>query len=202
MVNSRSSATQRRLSALAAGAAIACSACLTTSGQSQLPSKADWEKAEREIKRLPPSAFAELPRKIVSQLEARGCTIPQTRAPYPHNVIRGEFAKKGQTDWAVLCSKEGQTRILVFWGKAKGCPSELPASLDQNWQQTDGRGGIEYSRLIGPISKDWIRKFQRWFHGPEPPPLGHQGIDDGFEGKYSVIYYCYQGKWLQLQGAD
>jgi hypothetical protein len=30
----------------------------------------------------------------------------------------------------------------------------------------------------------------------------HQGIDDMFVGKASVTNYCYQGKWLTLQGAS
>ena len=30
------------------------------------------------------------------------------------NVVRGEFAKRGQSDWAVLCSVNGVSSILVF----------------------------------------------------------------------------------------
>ncbi len=38
----------------------------------------DWDKAEREIKRLAPSEFKQLPKEVVKQLEQRGCTIPQS----------------------------------------------------------------------------------------------------------------------------
>jgi hypothetical protein len=38
--------------------------------------------------------------------------------------------------------------------------------------------------------------------GPKPPPIDHLGIDDAFLEKASVVHYYYQGKWLQLTGAD
>ena len=40
------------------------------------------------------------------------------------------------------------------------------------------------------------------YGGPKPPQLDHDGIDDGFDGKASVVRYWYGGRWLQLQGAD
>ena len=70
-------------------------------------SKADWGRADRDIRRLPPSAFPQLPANLVQDLQRRGCTIPQAHhKKQPHNVIKGEFAKPGQTDWAVLCSEQ------------------------------------------------------------------------------------------------
>jgi hypothetical protein len=32
--------------------------------------------------------------------------------------------------------------------------------------------------------------------------MDHLGIDDAFVGKASVVEYFFQGKWLQLSGAD
>jgi hypothetical protein len=75
----------------------------------------DWDKAEKEIRRFKPSEFKSLPEAVVKELEQMGCTIPQSDVETePHNVIRGEFARKGQVDWAVLCSKEGKSSVLVF----------------------------------------------------------------------------------------
>jgi hypothetical protein len=80
---------------LAAGAAL-CHAQI---------SQRSWEDADRQIVRLPPKAFPELPAKLRVDLERRGCTIPQVPVVNGrHNVIKGEFSKAGQTDWAVLCS--------------------------------------------------------------------------------------------------
>lgn len=169
-----------------------------------IPSQQEWEKAEREIKPLSPSAFKELPIAIVKKLEARGCTIPQVAQwPRPHNLIRGAFARNGQMDWAVLCSKEGKSNILVFWGGAARCPSELAPGEVRRWLQTVvGRGRIGYSWAISTVSKKDILLFHRALGGPKPPPIDHQGIDDAFVGKWSVIRYCYRGKWRALQGAD
>ncbi len=65
---------------------------------------------------LSPTAFPELPQNLTRELQRRGCTVLQT--PFtkkPHNVIKGEFEKPGQTDWAALCSVKGVSTILVFW---------------------------------------------------------------------------------------
>ena len=45
----------------------------------QLPEdlKRQFDEAERRMVRLPPSAFPELPRNVVKELQRRGCSIPQ-----------------------------------------------------------------------------------------------------------------------------
>jgi len=64
-----------------------------------------FREADLPVTRLEPSAFPELPGNIRQELERRGCTIPQVwKDRKPHNVIRGEFTRNGQTDWAVFCS--------------------------------------------------------------------------------------------------
>src|SRR6266581_8758902 len=73
----------------------------------QLPDelKRKFDQADKKIVRLSPSAFPELPGNVVRELQRRGCTIPQEAfTKRHHNVIRGEFAQPGQTDWAILCS--------------------------------------------------------------------------------------------------
>src|SRR5688572_28305118 len=53
-----------------------------------------WQVADETTVRLKPAVFLQLPEKIVSYLEARDCTVPQSfGAGNPHNVIRGQFAK-------------------------------------------------------------------------------------------------------------
>jgi hypothetical protein len=43
----------------------------------------------------------------------------------PKNVIKGEFARPGQTDWAVLCSVKGVPTILVFWDGSEKNPTAI-----------------------------------------------------------------------------
>src|SRR6266480_1397778 len=79
----------------------------------QLPDdlKRKFDEAEQRIVRLSPSAFPELPGNVVKGLQRRGCTIPQNTRK-PQNVVAGQFARPGQTDWAVLCSVNRVSSIL------------------------------------------------------------------------------------------
>src|SRR5437773_1573493 len=80
----------------------------------QLPDdlKRKFDQADQKIVRLPPSAFPELPGNVARELQRRGCTIPQEAfTKRPHNVVRGEFARPGQLDWAILCSVNQTSRL-------------------------------------------------------------------------------------------
>ncbi len=171
----------------------------------QLPEdlKRKFDEAERRIVRLPPTAFPELPGNVVRELQRRGCTIPQTfLEKKPHNVIRGQFAKPGQTDWAVLCSINGSSSILVFWNGSEKNPADIAGFEDIHRLQGIGGDEIGYSRAISPVGVKYIMDHYRAYGGPKPPPIDHQGIDDAFVEKASVILYFHRGKWLSLQGAD
>ena len=166
----------------------------------------DWEKGEREIKRVAPSSFKQLPATVIKELEDQGCTIPQS--DYPdfsnelHNVIQGEFARKGQRDWAVLCSREGKSSILVFWEKPSECPDNIGEVKDKIFLQGWLEGQVIYSRVIAGVSADYVLKHYERGAGTEPPPFDHEGINDLFAGKASVIHYCERGKWIGLTGLD
>ena len=118
------------------------------------------------------------------------------------NVIKGRFAKPGQTDWAVLCSIGRVSSILIFWNASEINPGRIAEMKDIDRLQSAGGDKIVYSRVITPAGKADILKYHAGFGGPQPPPIDHLGIDDAFYGKASVINYFYRGKWLELQGAD
>lgn len=161
-----------------------------------------WDDADWAVRRLDPAAFRELPAAIVTDLKQRGCTIPQAaELKDPHNVIRGEFAKRGQQDWAVLCSRNQSSSVLIFWANKTSCPSEIMPSKDRSSLQTLV-GGIGYSRIIRAVGEDFIIASFKEFGGPTPPPITHQGVEDAFMGKASSIHYCNNGEWVRLQGAD
>jgi hypothetical protein len=183
----------------------------------QLPEdlKRKFDEAERRIVRLSPTAFPELPANVVRELQRRGCTIPQNFSKQPNNVIKGEFAKPGETDWAVLCSVEGQppgtfqrsgarrySTILVFWNGSEKNPAEIAPLEDRIFLQGVSPDKIAYSRGIMPVGKDFIMRHFDAYGGPKPPPIDHQGIDDVFLEKASVTWYFYGGKWLKLTGSD
>jgi hypothetical protein len=165
--------------------------------------KREFEEAEQRIVRLQPTAFPQLPVNVVRELQRRGCTIPQEASTKSaQNVIKGQFAKTGQTDWAVLCSVKFVSSILVFWNGSEKSPAVIAQREDRTFLQTISADEIGFSRAIAPVGKDFIMRHFEAYGGPKPPPIVHQGIDDAFIGKASVTWYFYGGKWLTLQGAD
>ncbi len=168
---------------------------------------ADWDRqfaeAEKRIVRLAPNAFPALPSPIARELRARGCAIPQASdLKQPHNVISGEFAKPGQKDWAVLCSVQGTSSILVFWNASPQAPASIAPAADRGFLQTTGPATIGFSRAITAVDRQFILRHYQAYGGPKPPPIDHQGIDDAFVGKASVTWYFHAGQWRRLTGAD
>ena len=162
-----------------------------------------WDSADAAVRRLPPSTFGELPEAIRRELELRKCWVPQIWGDsVPHNVIRGHFARPQQNDWAVLCSRSGTSTILVFWRGTADTVAELEARADRNYLQGEGGGQTGYSRSIDVADSAFISSHFAWYGGPQPPPLDHEGIDDAFVEKGSVVLYWYRGRWLRLTGAD
>ena len=159
----------------------------------QMPPPQEWVRADAATVRLRPSAIASIPSILQAELQRRGCTIPQafTGGP-PHNVIRGHF-RTGKIDWAVLCSRNRTSSILVFWSGLPTGASVLASRRDADYLQVTGPGRIGFSRMISVASPAHIRK---------PPPLDHDGIDDAFVEKASVVWYFHRGLWLRLAGAD
>lgn len=148
-----------------------------------------------------PGAIPGLPEEIRSALEQQRCKIPLGVSGHV-NVIRGSFAKQGQIDWAVLCSVAGESHIQVFWGGSARCPSRLAARPDRDYLSRTPEGSDEYYRGLGTVGKTFILKHHQAYSGPKPPRIMHDGIDDRFIEKASVVHYCHEGKWLALTGAD
>jgi hypothetical protein len=142
------------------------------------------------------SSLKQLPQSITRTLEARGCTIPQVAelgvgGPTEMNVIRGEFARIGQLDWAVLCSRDGRSTILVFWARPISCPGEI---RDPYKDKYPPGAGVEWSddRYINAVAE---RDLRGWSGPPEPGAMTHQGIADAMDSKDATVYYCSEGQW-------
>jgi hypothetical protein len=168
----------------------------------------DWERADQDTKRLPPAAFSNLPLEIRTDLERRGCTIPQSfGARAPQNVISGAFTRSGDTDWAILCSIRRVSAILVYREGSVQNVDRIARAPDETFLQVvdrDPRGNpiVGYSRVIEAAGAKHILTHYRDFGGPTPPPLDHDGIEDNFVEKGSSIFYWHQGRWLKLTGGD
>jgi hypothetical protein len=168
------------------------------------PAKAqDWDAADRATNRLAPSVFVNLPAAIRAELERRGCTIPQPfGTTSPANVVKGRFTSPGRIDWAVLCSRDRTSSILVFRAGSATAVVDLASEPDQGSLQGVGNGAIGYSRALGVADPTYIKEHYARYGGPKPPPLDHDGINDIIVGKGSLVWYWYGGRWLKLTGAD
>lgn len=155
------------------------------------------------IIRLAPGMFRELPSEIQQYLERRGCTIPQTWFDKrPHNVLRGRFTVATDTDIAVLCSTGQTSRILVFRSGRTAQIVELAARPDEGYVQRVAGATVGFSRVLDVAPPAYIQEHHEAYGGPQPPPLDHDGINDIFVEKASVVWYWYNGRFLQLQGAN
>ncbi len=167
---------------------------------SRAAAQMEWNVAVERITRLSPGAFWNLSRDAVVALEVEGCTVPQAWGENePHNVIVGWFGAPGQDDWAVLCSKEENSSIVVMWGGPVSCPTPIaPPLADQSFLQGVGLDGILFSRGIASIRLD-----PRYWAYPQSPlldSLTHDAISDTFYEKGATAYYCEGGVWLEFNG--
>jgi hypothetical protein len=60
------------------------------------------------------------------------------------HVIKGEFEKPGQTDWAVLCSVRRVSSILIFWNGS----TEAPTSLAEMKEVLEWRMGVKRAERV------------------------------------------------------
>lgn len=178
-------------------------ACVPLLAQLPEDQKRAFDLAEKRIMRLPPAAFPGLPGNVVRELERRRCMIPQTAfANRRHNVISGHFTRAGETDWAVLCSANGTSTILVFWNGSEKNPAAIGSLEDRIFLQGITPEKVGFSRMISPVGRDFIIRHYDAYGGTKPPPINHQGINDEFVEKGSVVWYFRAGKWLKLTGSD
>jgi hypothetical protein len=192
----------------------ACAADWQTAQATKAPKTVAPKKIEN-VKRLQPSEVAAqapgLPPEFAEKLNTRGCTIPQfddgtgsdAARSTPTNVIEGECAKKGQKDWAALCSNGKTSTIVIFWSKPTSCPASLARLDDAHYLKPAANAGkdktMHYSRSIRALGETDL---------DDRPglsalkPLKHQGIDDRFVGKSSAFFYCDAGKWRIFPAKD
>lgn len=55
---------------------------------------------------------------------------------------------------------------------------------------------------MAAVFRETMTSLHEFFGGPEVPRVWHEGLEDRFVGKASVISLCVDGRWLTLQGMD
>jgi hypothetical protein len=143
---------------------------------------------------LPLDSFPSLPPNVRKSLERRGCSVPQTTYAdnRPNNVVHGEFARRGQTDWAALCATGDSMVVVVVWGGPSSCPDMIAATKER----------ISPDIELGTADSAYIQRHEEFYGEGRPYPITHDGIDVGIMDKASSIWYCHEGTWRLLPGAD
>jgi hypothetical protein len=190
------------------------------SAQTSPPADEQRAVASEQIERLEPFAFPQLPKTVVLDLEKRACLIPQIADVAPHNVLRGEFIRVRQIDWAVLCSQKKKTQsIRATLPEAYRLLPELwissilvyhdgsPTNVDELQPVPDiaMMGDKVFLRSLSAVGKEYIEEHYLAYAGedtPKLPVLDHEGINDSFLEKASIVNYFADGKWIKLPGAD
>lgn len=162
---------------------------------------------------LAPDSIPGLPAAVRTELNRRGCLIPQEyENPRPNNIVRGSFGAVGQVDWAARCWRDQRSSILVIWGGRAWCPETIRERSDpiSSWMRTHGRGF--YESALARADSTRIANIE--VYGPdelaadsvgETPAAawrGYDGIEDIFLEKGSNVWYCMRGRWVNLGGAD
>jgi len=192
--------------------ALAISVCLAASGYARQDKKnAQVENGQFtgrdnlihpfSVALLAPAAFSGLSDGVRAALIQKGCMIPQpSNATGPENVISGHFRDASATDWAVLCSQNGSSSVMVFWGGAADKVDVIATQKDTDYVQAPKQGAVyQYWRRISTATPERIRKPKQ---NRKLEPFEHDGIDDAFVENGSVIHYWRSGQWNELQGGE
>jgi len=162
----------------------------------------DFEDAALHIKRLPPSAFPDLPAPAREWLEKEGYSIPQSfESDEPHNVICGHFYEGETLDWAVLASRDLESRIIVFRGGIEPDTSIDSSYEDSGYLEGFGDGTMSFARLIESIDSSYI--IINYKMNDKLFPIDHQGIENiQLDGFSTYALYQQRNEWYGLELID
>jgi hypothetical protein len=153
---------------------------------------------------LTPADFPALSRSVRHGIASQGCEIPQSSSEAtPHNIIRGQFAHTGQYDWAVVCSKNKSSTVLVFWGGQARCSKKVWGP----YQDQEVKRGID--QALNTVTQYFIRiktlssaSFGKRGSTHLPVQPSHDILEFIWPQVGSSTHYCSAGKWIQLSYAD
>lgn len=152
------------------------------------------------IRHLPPSSFPALPPAVLAVLDSRGCLIPQTyEAHQPENVVHGSLQRAGSSDWAVLCSVNGNASLLVFFGSSPmQQPSVLASAPETERLSRDTVTGVYgFNWAIDPATPERIREAEDGMQ-PRPPLPDHDALADSVIDHRTIYHFYANNSWTLL----
>ena len=160
---------------------------------------ADVALAISRIPRFTPDRFAALPPTVREAFAQMNCQVPQTTlTSSPMNVVQGEFAAKGQRDWAALCSNGTLAETRIVWGGEARCEDRVGALQESDAVIVKSPGEGVYTRVITVATPADIARHVVRLGATLPEMPSHDGLEDSSEGA-RLLYYCRSGRWTIVQ---
>ncbi len=149
------------------------------------------------------NSFPQLPSAVQNVLLQRGCLIPQTyEAHQPENVIHASFEHPGSSDWAVLCSAQGDVSLLVFFSSNYANPMELATTPETDRLQSHGTNSVlGFNWGIDPASPEQVREAQIGVR-PLPPRINHDALADSVIDRRTIYRFYSSKRWTLLDTDD
>jgi hypothetical protein len=149
------------------------------------------------VPRLFIDRFSVLPPSVRDAFSQMNCQVPQATLAAPANVIQGEFAVRGQRDWAALCSDGTWTELRIVWGGPEGCEDRLAVTPDVETLVPTAPSVYAYARRIESASEAQLRRMATRHGVALPPGPEHDAIEDTVDGAM-LTWYCAGGDWLRV----
>jgi hypothetical protein len=139
-----------------------------------------------------PGEFTEVPAAIRDELNRQGCRIPQwIPGTVPHNLLWGEFDRRGQRDLAVLCVREKSATAYIFWAGEVARREVLPFGGPGSTLSIGTAEDIEaHAAADARVDADM------------PQVVDHDAIEVGCCECCGSYYYRHLGRWFQAAGPD
>src|ERR1700681_2783024 len=143
-------------------------------------------EAQAETRYLKPSALPAVPRSVMRELTRRHCVVPQPHLGKTTNVVRGAFARRGQSDFAVLCQSGRSVSLLIFWSGSARVTTVQHHAVYEGKEEEIGR--------LGP------RDVERFL---AIPMADHDGIASGYWACCTTtVHYLRRNKWWKAYIGD
>jgi hypothetical protein len=151
------------------------------------------------IRRLPVNAFPDLPVPVSEELARRHCLIPQSyEAHHPENVFHASLERRGSSDWAMLCSANGEVSLMVFFSSAPSNPAVLVTVPEKDrLQRHDPSGVLGFDWAIDPASPEAVHDAQSGLER-RPPRIDHDAIQDIVIDQKTAYRFFSKGTWRLL----
>lgn len=151
------------------------------------------------VPRLSPDSMPEIPARVRTTLDERGCRVPQYFNGENRNAHGGSFSAKGAAEWAVMCSVRGNSQILLIASGTGAVVDSVGSWNDADaMEQNDGKWDFTQSfgvvRLRSRTMDDYGKSI--------PQPIDHDALDIPIYGKASVAHYLARGEWYHVITAD